>query len=114
MAHGGWGNRRLWHWQSAFSAIVYLTAPEAPGPDLARSRNSAKGVYSLTIAPEAGEPRQGELHAWVVTVKTRQGAPVEDATITIDGGMPEHSSRPADQPARRPLISATGAIASRA
>ncbi|WP_378950495.1 FixH family protein [Mesorhizobium sp. ANAO-SY3R2] len=74
-----------------FLAIVYLTAPAAPGPDLARSKNSAKGVFSVEIAPEAGDIRQGELHSWVVTVKTRQGAPVEDATITIGGGMPEHA-----------------------
>ncbi|MCX8569239.1 MULTISPECIES: FixH family protein [Hyphomicrobiales] len=74
-----------------FLAVVYLTAPEKPGPDLARAKNSAKGLYALSIAPEAGEPRQGDLHNWVLTVKTRQGAPVEGAAITIGGGMPEHA-----------------------
>ncbi|MBT1155983.1 FixH family protein [Aminobacter anthyllidis] len=74
-----------------FLSVVFLTAPAAPGPDLARSKNSAKGLYALSIAPEAGEPRQGDLHAWVVTVKTRQGAPVEGAEIAIGGGMPEHA-----------------------
>lgn len=74
-----------------FLSVVFLTAPAAPGPDLARSKNSAKGLYVLSIAPEAGEPRQGELHAWVVTVKTRQGAPVEGAAISVGGGMPEHA-----------------------
>ena len=74
-----------------FLSVVFLTAPAAPGPDLARSKNSAKGLYALSIAPEAGEPRQGELHAWVVTVNTRQGAPVEGAAISVGGGMPEHA-----------------------
>jgi len=74
-----------------FLSVVFLTAPAAPGPDLARTKNSAKGLYALSIAPEAGEPRQGELHAWVVTVKTRQGAPVEGAAISVGGGMPEHA-----------------------
>lgn len=74
-----------------FLSVVFLTAPATPGPDLARSKNSAKGLYALSIAPEAGEPRQGELHAWVVTVKTRQGAPVEGAAISVGGGMPEHA-----------------------
>ncbi|AMS41999.1 FixH family protein [Aminobacter aminovorans] len=74
-----------------FLSVVFLTAPAAPGPDFARSKNSAKGLYALSIAPEAGEPRQGELHAWVVTVKTRQGAPVEGAAISVGGGMPEHA-----------------------
>ncbi|WP_269929629.1 FixH family protein [Aminobacter sp. HY435] len=75
----------------AFLAIVYMTAPASPEPDLARSRSSAKGLFAVSIAPEAGEPRQGDLHAWVVTVKTRQGAPVEGAAITVGGGMPEHA-----------------------
>lgn len=76
---------------AAFLAMVYMTAPAKPGPDLARSKNSAKGLYAVSIAPEAGEPRQGDLHAWVVTVTSRQGAPVEGAAITIGGGMPEHA-----------------------
>ena len=32
----------------------------------------------------------GALHSWLLTLKTAAGQPVEDATITIDGGMPEH------------------------
>lgn len=75
----------------AVLAVVYMTAPAKPGPDLARSKNSAKGLYALSIAPEAGEPKQGDMHAWVVTVTTRQGAPVEGAAITVEGGMPEHA-----------------------
>ncbi len=74
-----------------FLAVVYLTAPVAPGPDLARSKSTSKGLYSLSIAPEAGEPQQGQMHAWVITVKTRQGAPVEDVRFAVGGGMPKHS-----------------------
>lgn len=72
-------------------AAVYLTAPAAPGPDLTRSKTSAKGLFSVAIAPEVGEIKQGELHSWLVTLKTRKGIPVEDAKIIIGGGMPEHA-----------------------
>lgn len=72
-------------------AAVYLTAPAAPGPDLARSKTSAKGLFSVAIAPEVGEFKQGELHSWLVTLTTRKGVPVEDAKIIIGGGMPEHA-----------------------
>lgn len=72
-------------------AVVYLTAPATPGPDLARSKASAKGVFTVAIAPEMGDIRQGELHSWLVTLKTRKGAPVEDAKIIVGGGMPEHA-----------------------
>ncbi|WP_410964316.1 FixH family protein, partial [Salmonella sp. SAL4447] len=34
--------------------------------------------------------KQGEMHSWVISLKSPQGAPVEDATFAIDGGMPQH------------------------
>ncbi|WP_406872012.1 FixH family protein [Aminobacter sp. P9b] len=74
-----------------FLAVVFLTAPAAPGPDLARAKTSVKGLYSVAIAPETSEPRQGDLHSWIVTVTTRQGTPVDNASFTIGGGMPEHA-----------------------
>lgn len=74
-----------------FLAVVFLTAPAAPGPDLARAKTSLKGLYSVAIAPEASEPKQGDLHSWIVTVTTRQGTPVDNASFTIGGGMPEHA-----------------------
>jgi hypothetical protein len=58
--------------------------------DLSRSKNSAKGIYSVDIAPEMEPVQQGPLHAWVLTLKTPDGKPVEDATIGVDGGMPQH------------------------
>ena len=58
--------------------------------DLARSKPTQAGVFIVAVAPE-GEPlRQGPLHGWIVTVTTPAGAPVEDATIAVDGGMPQH------------------------
>lgn len=64
--------------------------PEAPPLDLSLSKVSRAGLYSVAIEPEAGQVRQGELHAWIVTLTTPAGAPVDGATIAVDGGMPEH------------------------
>lgn len=72
-------------------AVVYLTAPAAPGPVLARSKVSAKSLFAVSIEPEAGTIPQGGLHAWVLTVRSRDGKPVEGAEISVAGGMPEHS-----------------------
>lgn len=77
----------------AFGA--YLAAPVV-GParaelDQSRSRATANGLYLAAIEPEAAEIRQGELHAWILTLKTADGKPVGDARIKIDGGMPEHN-----------------------
>lgn len=67
-----------------------MLAPPPADLDVSRTRVTANGVYTVSIAPETDSVERGTLHAWVATVTTAQGAPVEDATITIDGGMPQH------------------------
>lgn len=58
--------------------------------DLSRSKPSEQGIYMVAVAPEKEPLRQGELHAWVLALTMPDGTPVEDAKITIDGGMPQH------------------------
>ena len=58
--------------------------------DLSREKASAKGVYTVAIAPEVEPVQQGPLHAWVLTLETPDGRPVEGAEIGVDGGMPQH------------------------
>ncbi|HMQ57982.1 MAG TPA: FixH family protein [Rhizobiaceae bacterium] len=67
-----------------------MLQPPPADLDLARTKVTANGAFSVSVAPEAGEATQGPLHNWVVTVKTPQGAAVDGATIAIDGGMPQH------------------------
>ena len=72
-----------------YGGMKFFMTP--PGDlDLSRSKNSVNGVYAVTIAPEVEPVQQGPLHAWVLTLKTPDGKPVEGATIGIDGGMPQH------------------------
>lgn len=72
-------------------AAVYLMAPNAPsGPDTARSRKTANGLFVASFEPEHGVVRQGELQSWLLTLKTANGAPVEGAAIAVSGGMPQH------------------------
>jgi len=68
-----------------------MVAPVQAALDQSRSRATANGLYVAAIEPEAPEIKQGELHTWIVTVKTADGKPVNDAQIKIDGGMPEHN-----------------------
>jgi hypothetical protein len=75
-------------------AVVYLTAPRSSqpaGPDVARTKNTAAGLFVASFAPERGVVRQGELQSWLLTLKTKAGAPVEGAAIAISGGMPQHN-----------------------
>jgi hypothetical protein len=52
-------------------------------------RTSLHGVYTATLEPR--EPlRRRELQKVVVRVVDASGRPIDDASIAIDGGMPEH------------------------
>jgi hypothetical protein len=59
--------------------------------DLSRSKPTEKGVFVAAVEPEAGSFKQGEMHSWVLTVKRPDGTPIENASIKVDGGMPDHN-----------------------
>ena len=69
---------------------MQMMMPPPDDLDLDRTRQSVGGLYVVRIAPEAEPVRQGVLHSWIATVTTAQGEPVEDALLTVDGGMPQH------------------------
>lgn len=73
----------------AFAGMRMFMAPP-DDLDLARVKSSANGIYAVEISPEAEPVQRGPLHAWILTVKTTDGQPVENARIAIDGGMPQH------------------------
>ena len=62
-----------------------------PELEISRTRTTANGSFIVAIEPESPEIKLGELHAWVVTVKTPNGDPVEDASFAVVGGMPDHN-----------------------
>lgn len=74
---------------AGLAAMRFLMTPPAD-LDLSRSKASAKGLYSIGIAPEIEPVQQGPLQAWVLTLATADGKPVEGARIAINGGMPQH------------------------
>ena len=56
----------------------------------AKERPSAGGQFRLTIRPRGDTIPMSQIHSWVLHIETATGAPVDSATICIDGGMPEH------------------------
>ncbi|MCR5860084.1 FixH family protein [Mesorhizobium sp. J428] len=74
------------------AVIAYMMIAMAPPSnlDLSRGRTTAKGLFAVEIAPENPAFERNTLHSWIVTVHTPAGEPVEDAQITVDGGMPQH------------------------
>ena len=58
--------------------------------DYSRTRASEAGLYRATIRPQGDSIPRGRLHSWTLHLETASGAPVEGATVKVDGGMPQH------------------------
>ena len=79
----------------AFAATSLLTgcAMFAPPPsdlDYSRTRASEGGLYRATIIPQGDSIPKGRLQRWTLHIETADGAPIDSATILVDGGMPQH------------------------
>jgi hypothetical protein len=61
-----------------------------PAPDVATVKASQQGRYRATVRPAVVPIPVRRLHAWTLHLETAAGAPVDAATITVDGDMPEH------------------------
>jgi YtkA-like len=64
--------------------------PAPMGTDMARTRLTDAGLYTVSIAPEKEPFDRNAMHSWVVDIKDKAGQPVEGAKLLIDGGMPRH------------------------
>ena len=61
------------------------------GPkDWQATQTTESGAYKVTVKPGLDPIVINRIHEWTLHVETSDGHPVDDATIVIDGGMPEH------------------------
>ena len=58
--------------------------------DLSRVRMSENRHFKVSIKPETDPIPLRRLHSWTIHVEDAAGRPVTAASITVDGGMPEH------------------------
>jgi hypothetical protein len=58
--------------------------------DYSRTRPSEAGLYRATIRPQGDSIPKGKLQRWTLHLETSTGAPVDSATVAVDGGMPQH------------------------
>lgn len=66
---------------------------EMPVPanlDTSTTRVTENGLYKMTIKPDAAPIAINEIHTWTLHVETPDAKPVENAVITMGGGMPQH------------------------
>lgn len=76
----------------SIAALATTTACMSPPQDLdlALTRPSVDNKYVVTLQPPAKPAAINQLHAWQMKIATPAGAPVTNARIKVDGGMPQH------------------------
>jgi hypothetical protein len=101
---------RIWKWITGGVVAVVLVLLAAFGfmfwrmsyipadLDLATTRLSSQGAYLVSYAPRRAPIAINQIHTWTLHVETPDGRPVEDATITVDGDMPQHGHGLPTQP----------------
>ena len=73
-------------------ALVAATGCMSPPKelDLALTRPSVDHKYLVTLQPPAKPAAIHQLHAWQLKISSPSGAPVAQARVQVDGGMPQH------------------------
>jgi hypothetical protein len=64
--------------------------PVPGGLDTSATRLSDGGLYQVSWRSDTDRVPLNQIHTWTLHVETADGLPVENATILVDGGMPQH------------------------
>lgn len=58
--------------------------------DYSTTLPSEQGLYKIGYSSDLGAVPVNQMQSWTLHVETAGGQPVENATITVDGDMPQH------------------------
>ena len=58
--------------------------------DYSSTQESDNGLYRVSYTVSTGTVPINQMHEWTLHVESADGTPVENATITVDGDMPQH------------------------
>ena len=58
--------------------------------DYSSTQESDNGLYRVSYKVPTGAIPINQMHEWTLHVEGADGTPVENATITVDGDMPQH------------------------
>ncbi len=58
--------------------------------DYSSTQESDNGLYRVSYTASSGTIPVNQMHEWTLHVESGDGTPVENATITVDGDMPQH------------------------
>ncbi len=81
------------NWQKLFGTLA-LTGCVVLGPAYAEPDpvwSSEKGLYKLAYTSALEPIEINRIHEWLLHIETADGDLVENAEVTVDGGMPVHN-----------------------
>lgn len=59
--------------------------------DTSTTRMTEEGAFQVSVSSNLEPPAINEIHSWTIHIETPDGQAVENAQITVDGGMPQHN-----------------------
>lgn len=59
--------------------------------DTSTTRMTEQGAFQVSVSSNLVPPEINEIHSWTIHLETPDGQAVENAQITVDGGMPQHN-----------------------
>ena len=71
--------------------------------DLTATQPSHEGKFTVSYKSDLDPVTINKLHTWTLHVADAAGKPMDNATVAIDGGMPEHNHGMPTQPIVTPL-----------
>ena len=75
----------------AMNVMMAQMSNEAPSDlDYSNTRVSENGLFRVSYISSQDIVPVNQMHQWTLHVESADGQPVEDATITVDGDMPQH------------------------
>jgi hypothetical protein len=74
----------------AVVAMVASMSYVPSGLDYSTTLPSEQGLYTIGYTSDLGSVPVNQMQSWTLHVETADGQPVENATITVDGDMPQH------------------------
>jgi hypothetical protein len=75
---------------AVFAAVMIGMSYVPNNLDTASTRMSEHGSYQVSYVPELSPIPINQIQTWTLQVTDADGQPVEDAEITVEGGMPQH------------------------
>jgi hypothetical protein len=74
-----------------FLGVMMARMNDVPSDlDYSTTRSSDNGLFTVSYNTSTGTVPVNQMHQWILHVETKDGQIVEDATITVDGDMPQH------------------------